>query len=120
MRRLTGILRNPALALVLVLVTAGPARADDDDTMMVIDEGATPEDIVRVIELPKFATPKGQEKAKANAGVGQDLGPEDKLSGKEFGQQIAEEAKSKSQSASEDVRQNEGRDRGRGRGRGNN
>lgn len=119
MRRLTCIFRNPALALVVLLVTA-PARADDDDTMMVIDEGATPEDIVRVIELPKFAAPKGQEKAKPKAGVGQDFGAEDKLSGKELGQQIAEEAKSKSQSASEDVRQNEGRGRGRGRGRGNN
>ena len=83
--------------------------------MMVVDEGATPEDIVKVITLPLFTPANPQGKAT----VGQDAADQAKQVGKEFGQQVAEEAKAKGGSISNDVRQdarrkgNPNRDRGR-------
>ena len=83
--------------------------------MMVVDEGATPEDIVNVIALPLFTRANPQGKTT----LGQDAADQAKQVGKEFGQQVAEEAKSNSGSISNDVRQdarregNPNRDRGR-------
>jgi hypothetical protein len=80
--------------------------ADEDDTMMVVDEGATPEDIVKVIPLPVFSPTKPQE----NVAPGQEIADQAKQSGKELGRQIAEEAKSNKGSISDDVRQDAGRE----------
>ena len=69
--------------------------------MMVVDEGATPEDIVKVIALPLFTPTNPQGKTTP----GQDVAEQAKQAGSEFGQQVAEEAKSNGGSISNDVRQ---------------
>ena len=92
------------LMLLAVFALNPAAHADDDDTMMVVEEGATPEDIVKVIALPEFASPNTQ----TNAALGHGTANQAKALGKEFGQQMAEEAKNKniSEQVRDDLQQN--------------
>ena len=104
-------------SLLAVFALSSPAYADDDDTMMVVEEGATPDDIVKVIDLPSFAAPSAQ----GNAAFGQETANQAKTLGKEFGQQMAEEAKSKhiSEQVRDDILQNVRREARSNNGQGN-
>ena len=92
--------------VILLSLATSPVYADEDDTMVVVDEGATPEDIVKVITLPLFVPVSAQE----NAAPGQETANQAKNLGSELGQQTADEAKSNRESISEEVRQGAGRD----------
>ena len=108
----------PRLFLLLAaFALSTPAFADDDDTMMVVEEGARPDDIVKIIELPEFASPM----AGKNASPGQETANEAKALGKAFGQQMAEQAKSNnpSETVRNDIQQNARREARDNNGRGN-
>ncbi len=96
--------------LVLLLGSGGFAYADDDPdaTITVIDEGDTPDDIVRVIELPQHAADAASAKS-GNASDTSDAAKAKVESGRDFGQQTSGEARDRS--ASEQSR--EARERGR-------
>jgi hypothetical protein len=112
--------KHSFLVLLITGALASNTYADDDDTMMVVEQGATPEDIVKVIELPVFAAASAQEKSAS----GHEIANQAKTLGKEFGQQIAEDAKNNniSEQVRDDIKQNARRDargaNGRGKGPG--
>ena len=109
---------KPYLWLLLAaFALSSPAHADDDDTMIVVEEGATPEDIVNVIELPVFASPK----ATKNAAFGHETAKQANALGNEFGKQMAEEAKNKniSEQIRDDIQQNARREARGNNGQGN-
>ena len=80
--------------LFLALLTAQVARADagDEATITVVDEGATPEDVVKVIELPDRASATA---AKATGSESPNNKEKSGASGRDFGQQVSEEARDK-------------------------
>lgn len=104
-------------SLLAAFALSSPVYADDDDTMTVVEEGATPEDIVKVIELPEFASPSAQ----ANAAFGHTTANQAKSLGKEFGQQMAEQARNNniSEQIRDDIRQNARREARGNNGQGN-
>lgn len=111
-----------SLVVLLAVFTLVPsAYADGEDTMMVVEEGATPDDIVKIIELPGFASATGHGAGHGKAAFGQEKGKEAKSLGKEFGQQMAEEAKNKnmSEQARDNARQNARREARGNNGQGN-
>lgn len=99
--------------LLAVFAISPPAYADDEDTMMVVEEGATPDDIINVIELPDFAS------SQANASF--ETANQAKALGKEFGQQMAEQAKNNniSEQIRDDIQQNARREARGDNGQGN-
>ncbi len=82
--------------------------SSDDDTMMVVQEGAVPDDIVNVIQLPPRASPTARD----NVQRGSATSDAAVQSGESFGQQIADEAKAKNagEQIRDDIRQNQRRD----------
>ena len=80
--------------LFLAVLTAQVARADvgDEATITVVDEGATPEDVVKVIELPDRASATA---AKATGSESPNNKDKSGASGRDFGQQVSEEARDK-------------------------
>ena len=62
------ILTSLLTCLPLLALGWAPYAFADDDTMMVVEEGATPDDIVNIIELPTRASVKAGQ----NVGRGQD------------------------------------------------
>lgn len=109
-------LKPHLFSLLAVFALSSPAHANDDDTMTVVEEGATPDDIVKVIELPSFAAPSAQ----GNAAFGQQTANQAKT-GKQFGQQMADEAKSNniSEQVRDDILQNARREARSNNGQGN-
>ena len=85
--------------------------------MMIVENGVDPEDIVNVIKLPEIKLPAAAEKSRPEAGAAEEA----KALGKEFGQQVAEEARSQGRTIAEEVRSDVAeearRNRGKGRGR---
>jgi hypothetical protein len=111
-----------ACALLALLATplanaAESADVDDEATITVIDDGVTPDDIVRVIELPDPASVAGSGKAAGGVGAANGAPGQSGASGREFGQQTAEEARSRNNA--EQVRA-EAKQQGRSEARGDN
>ena len=105
--------RNSAAFIFAFSVCASTAAyADELDTMVLLEDGATPEDIVQTIVLP--------DTARDNLMRGHENANEAKLNGREFGQGVAEEAKLRSQGEDirADVRDNARRDAGADNGLG--
>lgn len=102
--------------LLFIGVSAAPgafaASSDGDDageaTMMVVEEGATPENIVNIIELPRRASATARENRMRDTTAADDA----RQWGGQFGQQAAEEAKSKGlgEQIRDDMQQDRGRD----------
>ena len=116
--------RYSAFLLALGLIVSPAvlaAEADDgrEDTMIMVQEGGTPDDVVNIIALPTFTSETAVEKA----AKGQEKANSARDLGREFGQQMAEDAKSNNMG--EQIRENLGQnarrdaqeenDRGRGR-----
>lgn len=85
-------------ALLLGIAIAPAAFADageaaDDATITVIEDGATPDDVVKVIELPDHASATGV--AKSASGIDTANAAKDKSgeTGRDFGQQVSEDAR---------------------------
>jgi len=114
------------LRIILILLSGGSlcsgalaeeAQNPGEDTIVVVAVGATPEDIVNVIELPIYASSKAGYRATTNGNNANDATEV----ASEFGKQVAEEAKSKNinkqirddldQNARRDARGNNRRDR---------
>lgn len=103
------------MALLLALGLAGPLHvlAQDEDTMVVIDDDAVVEDVVHDIELPETASPTAVERS----AFGLETANQARELGREFGQRRAEEARERGQDAREGARESaleEARERGRG------
>jgi len=84
------------LGVVIIPVAHADAAADmDDPTITVVGDGETPDDVVRVIELPDQASATAA--AKAVSGIDTANSAKDKSgdSGRDFGQQVSEDARSK-------------------------
>jgi len=101
----------PWLALVCLSWGTGAYAASqnsDDDTMTVVEEGAMPDDIVNVIQLPPRASPAAGE----NVQRGSANADEAVQTGGSFGRQIADEARAKDpgEQIRDDIRQNQRRD----------
>jgi hypothetical protein len=86
------------LTLLLGFAIAPAAFADagedaDEATITVIEDGATPDDVVKVIELPDHASATAA--AKSAAGVDTASAAKDKSgeTGRDFGQQVSEDAR---------------------------
>ena len=103
------------LRIILILLLGGMvcsgALAEEDpgeDTIVVVAVGATPEDIVNVIELPPRASSTAGDHATANDNNAHDATE----FASEFGKQVAEEAKSKNinKQIRDDLEQNARRD----------
>jgi len=101
-------------------LAASVAYAEGDgareDTLVVVEEGASPDDIMNVIDLPFSAAPQAGDHSPAGRSNAHDA----KSYGKEFGQQMADEAKSKNvgQSIRDEMQQSrrqDARDRSDGR-----
>ena len=102
--------------LSIPIAHAAGAIDAEDATITVVDDGDTPDDIVRVIELPDHSVAPGNGNAakgpqNVNAAPGQGID-----AGREFGQQTAEEARSRN---ADQVRE-EARQQGRSEARGDN
>ena len=100
--------RHVPIILALGLFLASPSYADEDDTMIVLEDGDTPEDIVQLIELPGAAA----DTAKDAALFGHETANQAKELGREFGQSVADDAKLGTQGADirAEVRDNARRD----------
>jgi hypothetical protein len=83
--------------LFVAAVTSAPpafaagAASDDDVTIMVVDESATPDDVVKVIELP--AQTSANANAKGGYGETANNASDKSESGRDLGQQISEDAR---------------------------
>ena len=95
-----------ALFLAAVLAPVVVAQEDDgdgsvDDTIVVVDENADPEDIINILELPETASDRGREssaKGLATANAARE-------NGREFGQQMSEDARSNRDAQRDEARQ---------------
>lgn len=104
--------------VVAATVFAGHAWADDvppaeGDTMMVIDEGTSPEDIVSVIELPDSAADaarghaaEGMATANAARAGGRSFGHERADSARDSAGRIADDARANASEVADEARQN--------------
>lgn len=83
-------------ALILLLaswaIPAAYADEGDEDTIVVIEEDGTPEDVVNVISLPERAS----DMARQRAASGQETANAAKEFGRDFGQAKAEESRNTS------------------------
>ena len=96
---------------------ANAAAGMDEATITVVDDGDTPDDVVKVIELPARASASGV--AKSASGIDTANSAKDKSgdSSRDFGQQISEDARSKN--VSDQVRA-DAKQQGKSEARGNN
>jgi len=80
---------------IIPLAHADVAADMDEATITVVDDGDTPADVVRVIELPDQASATGA--GKSGSGIDTAKSAKDKSgdSGRDFGQQVSEDARSK-------------------------
>lgn len=102
------------LCLAVLLFASSMARADsgDEATITVVDEGATPDDVVKVIDLPDRASANASKTTGADAtSNGKDKSAE---AGREFGQQVSEEARNKDL---KDLARDEAKQQGKGNSR---
>lgn len=74
------------LALVCSAAHGQDAPPAEEDTMMVVEEGMTPEDIVRVIQLPERAAATAGERAAKGLGAANSA----RQDGRTFGQSMAD------------------------------
>lgn len=108
------------LLLVFAAVVFSPsalAEEEDDgseDTMVVIEAGATPEDIVNIIELPFAASANAADHSASGLDTAVNAGD----LGVDFGEQVAEEAKSIGEQIRDDLQQKVRRDARADNGRG--
>ncbi len=105
---------NKLIASMLALGLLGSvhAFAQDDDTMMVIDEGATPEDIVNVLQLPEMASEIAVDASARGLGTAREA----REDGRAFGREQAEAARERVQDVRESARES-ARDRAQERAR---
>ena len=82
-------------SLALAWVPAAVADEADEATITVIDEGDTPEDVARVIELPPSASATATNKAgSAGSDAPNGMKGASTESGRDFGQQVSQDARS--------------------------
>ncbi|WP_019531497.1 hypothetical protein [Dasania marina] len=100
------------LALLLLLLITSPlalAQEDLDDTIFVVDELGSPNDIINIIELPKYINSNAADNASrgiANANKSKDKG-------RKLGQDMAEDARNKN--SAEKIKKNTPSNKGLGR-----
>ena len=63
-------------------------------TITVVDDGDTPDDVVRVIELPDQASATGAAKSASGIATANSAKEKSGVSGRDFGQQVSEDARS--------------------------
>lgn len=86
-----------AMILTLGLLGASPLYAQDEDTMIVIDDETTIDEVTNVLELPEDASAEAVE----NSAFGVDTANRAREDGRAFGEQQAAEARSRGQEARE-------------------
>lgn len=84
--------------LLLGLALAPAAFADagedaDEATITVIEDGATPDDVVKVIELPDHASATAAVKSASGMDTANAARDKSGETGRDFGQQVSEEAR---------------------------
>jgi hypothetical protein len=90
-----------SVVLVLTVLTVTPiARAGlgDEATITVVEEGAAPEDVVKVIELPPPASATAATKSAFGTDAASSAKDKSAGGGHEFGQEISEDAHSRDMS----------------------
>ena len=103
-----------SVALTVAIAPVAQAATDDDATITVVDEGETPDDVVKVIALPEHAAVEG--KTKGASGIDTANGAKDKSgSGRDFGEEKSSEARDKA-----DEKHNEAADQARNDARNDN
>lgn len=90
-----------AFSAAFLVVTAYAEDAPEDVTMMVVEEGAMPEDIVGEIELPAGAAQEAHE----NAAKGLETANAAREGGRAFGQARAEEARAEAAATGDDAQE---------------
>lgn len=82
---------NLSLLLTAGLIMSPAVYADDEteDTMTVVEEGQTPEDVVHTLALPEDAS----DQARESAAFGLDTANRAREDGRAFGQEMAERAR---------------------------
>lgn len=85
----------------LALFVAAPSYAQQDDTMVVIDDEMSVDEVTNVIELPQEAAAEASE----NAAQGLDTANAAREGGREFGAQQAERARERGQEARDNAGQ---------------
>jgi hypothetical protein len=70
----------------------------DEATITVVDEGSTPEDVVKVIELPDHASATAATKSASGQDTANNAKDKSGESGREFGQQVSADAHSNNMS----------------------
>ena len=104
--------------LAAAWVPAAVADEADEATITVIDEGETPEDVARVIELPPSASATASKKAgSAGSDAPNGVKAASTESGRDFGQQVSQDARSGN--VADEVRADAAKE-ARGEARGNN
>lgn len=96
------ITRNIATGLTFGLFTASSLYAQVEDTMVVIDQDTSVAEVANNIELPErpqnspLALPDGaSDEGRENSAFGLETANQARASGREFGQQQAEEARNR-------------------------
>lgn len=90
------------LAVLIPLVFAAPLAADDDVTMMVVEEGETADRVLAPIELPEAAAEEGV----TNSAEGLATANEAREKGREFGEARAAEGRERGEQAREAAAEN--------------
>jgi hypothetical protein len=112
MNRIPKLLLSVALAVAIAPVAQ--AATDDEATITVVEEGETPDDVVKVIALPERAATEG--KTKSASGIDTANSAKDKSgSGRELGEQVSAEARDMA-----DEKRNEAADQARNDARNDN
>jgi vacuolar-type H+-ATPase subunit H len=94
------------LAAATLPAMAGSADSVAEDTMIVIEQGALPEDIINVIRLPEAATERGADEAPTRPrGAGDEVAAGADSSAREAAAEIAEQARSRGAEIAEDARE---------------
>jgi len=94
--------------LTLSLFGIAPVFAQDEDTIDVVDENATPDDIMHRIELPEMAA----EIAVEASAFGRETASEAREQGQSFGQERAQQAQEQGREMGESIAA-EAQERGR-------
>src|SRR5512139_1246008 len=69
--------------------------AMDEDTVTVVDEGETPEDVANTITLPDAASDVAHERAAFGQGVANQAHEQAQELGRDFGQDVSEQARNR-------------------------
>lgn len=88
--------------LISPLVLVAPVNADDDVTMMVIEEGESADSVLAPIELPEAAAEEGV----TNSADGLVTAAEAREKGREFGEERAAEGRERGEQAREAAAEN--------------